>query len=203
MHLSVTRMISSLLTLDVPKTYYQTIIYPSIIYGITIWGGTLLQSQYHKHIHSLHRKILQILFSSKLKTNNCLEIQNQLGILNIIDSYKYLVCNTVFVVLRNRNVPFIYENLSSLVFNHHYNTRSNNMTFKVPMGGSIIKFNFLYQAIKEWNALLPPELKNSVSPANFKRKLLSFNLESYAQVFYSPITNKRSLPDKQACSTAV
>ena len=68
MYLGITRKLSNLLTLPAAKNYYYSFIHSSLSYGMIIWGGSLLASNYHTSLTSIQEKNIVTLFSQHINS---------------------------------------------------------------------------------------------------------------------------------------
>ncbi|KAB7500644.1 hypothetical protein Anas_13851, partial [Armadillidium nasatum] len=145
--------------LDIPVKFLKMArIYPSISYGIVVWGGALVASRSLGSITSLHNKIIVALFGSHVNSNRVDIICKNINISGL--------AKTVYLALQGEHLPFLTNTLDQLIVTHTYETRSRH-NFTVPYHRiNVFKYNFLYRAINEWNKL-PLEIRNIASIDKF------------------------------------
>ena len=172
----ILRSIGKFLNLQGSIMYYYAYIFSKVNYGINAWGGVLIASNYSNCIVKSQNKIMRILFGSFFG-QNCDVIYHKLNILKVRDMYKFNISTVMFNVIEKSMTPFIYERLTSLFFTHDYNTRGSR--HKVPICDSpMVKFNFIYRVIIEYNKL-PNEILNSENIRTFKKGLKAFFMNAY------------------------
>ena len=180
MCLGITYRIWKFFNLKSAKEYYFAFIYSRITYGISVWGGgPLLASAYHGSIESIQDRIVGLLFFKYCNTPLPNVIYRNMGLLKIVDIYKYVICTIIYTCINCGNVPFIYSNLCKLYFLHHYDTRHVDNLIIPYHRTNATKFNFLYRAVKEWNSL-PSDLRKAKSLREFKivlRKLFWIHMQ--------------------------
>ena len=165
--------------MNAAKNYYYSFIYSTLTYGIAVWGGSLLSTQYQNKLTSIHNKIVKTLFAKHTNTYDVDSIHKDIKILKPTDIYKYHICLLLHGIIKHKKIPDIYDNLIDLCFRHSYQTRSAGHNLMIPFPHShIIKCNFLFIAIKEWNSL-PNALKEINEQLHFKRSLKKSILDSY------------------------
>jgi hypothetical protein len=145
--------IGKYMTCEAAKTFYYGMVYSVFCYGTLVWGGSAANA-YFKKLQSLQNTIVFNLFAKTGDTKQNVSILfKRHKILKIFDVYKIKTCVTIYNVIHNNSLPFMYDLLSELILNHNYPTR-HRRNFQLPIPRVLaIKYNLLYQALKQWNSL--------------------------------------------------
>ena len=78
----------------------------------------------------------------------------------------------LYGIIYEDKLGFLYCNISELLFQHRYQTR--NKMLKVPkIHGEVVRFNFLYRSIIEFNNL-SKTIKDAANASTFSQVLKSF-----------------------------
>ena len=178
MNLSIVKKISKYLTLETAIVYYNSFIMSRVTYGMLIWGGTLLASAYHSSMEKLHEQIIKCLFHNYVQNDSVDIICRKLKLFKLHDIYKYKLCLLMHKILYKNEIPFVYENIVDRYRVHVYNTRQNNR-LELPFPTTdVVKFNFLYRAVEQWNRL-PDHLRENEPVKQFKAKLKDHFIYQY------------------------
>ena len=166
----VSKKISSYMTISSAKAFYYSLVFSHLKYGILVWGGTM-DTLGFRTLELLQNKIILNLFGKNLNTQNKQTIYKNMKILKLSDIYKTSACMAIYNCLQNNYLPSLRNTIIGLIRNHPHLTR-NRRNFRLPMPRLMaIKLNIVYQALKCWNTT-DPDIRNSQSPKEFKRKLI-------------------------------
>ena len=133
---------------------YYTLVYPHLVYGITLWGGT-----YDVHLNKIvvtHKKIVRILVGA-IYNAHTIPIFKKFNMLKIHDIYKLQVAKYVLAFLHNK-LPSALNNIfviSNTI--HDHNTRHCTALNLNPFK-SLTYFtrnNILKTGPEIWNKLSP------------------------------------------------
>ena len=144
---------------------YYSMIYPYLIYGNLIWGGT-----YSTHLNPLlllQKRAVRIISKSSYLSHTD-PIFSKLEILKLCDVHKYLVSQYVF----KRKNSFL-SNITPF-----RSTRQQHNLVSCFQRLTVCQHSLSYSGPKIWNTL-PPEIKNCDKFGLFKRNLKKFLLSSY------------------------
>ena len=164
---------------------YKSLVYPHLIYAITIWGTEAPNSTYMQPILKIQKKILRIVTRSNPSTPTT-PIRIKHNLLNVTDLYIHRVCIETHPHIHSSaptNRPE-HQHHYQLVSNFHpYATRYStnkalaNSTRRTP-DGTLYEPAFLTKKyIKIYNAL-PRNLANEQRLGPFKKKLKEHLLQA-------------------------
>ena len=157
--------------------FYFGLVQSSLSYGIVIYGGAKNTPLMGRLVRK-QRKIISELFRNFSMNLTLNEVMRKYGLMTVVDLFKYNISLTLFRVLKQDYMPFLFDKISSLALTHYHRTR-NRENFRVPVPRTrSIQLNFIYQAIASWNGL-PLELRQLESYNEFKRKLKNHIFNSY------------------------
>lgn len=174
----ISKKISKYLTIESAKAFFYGMISSILAYGLLIWGGLIDTAKFIK-LQSLQDSILFNLLSTQTDERaHVNRIYKRHKILKISDLYKINSCITVYKILNCGYLPFIYNQLQRLAYQHNYPTRRRyNFMRQIPRIQAI-KFNFLYKSLKYYNET-DLSLRNEPNVNVFKRKLIKHTLNNY------------------------
>ena len=156
--------------------FYFGLVQSTLGYGIIVYGGARSTPLMGK-LMRLQRRIVSGLllhFNENLTLN---EVMKKYRIMSVMDLFKYNISLTLFRVLKQNFMPFLFDRISSLAYTHFHRTR-NRENFRVPVPRTrSIQLNFVYQAVSTWNGL-PLELRQLESFNEFKRNLKTHIINS-------------------------
>lgn len=157
------------------KIYYS-MIYSTITYCITVWGGLLYCTQRGEGIQSLQTRIVKNLFYQFTPYNICVFKANK--ILKLVDVYKLYVSMYMYKVINLGLCPTLSNNLDLRQFNHDHDTRNRSNLIPPYPRVENIRLNYKYMFPVIWNSI-PNAIKQLNSLSGFKRKLIEHFLGQY------------------------
>ena len=89
------------------KTLYYSMIFPYLIYGITLWGATYKSSV--NKLTVMQKKVIRAMVSAKYNAHTD-DLFNELGILKLDDVYKLNVGNFLFSYMK-KELPLPIMNI--------------------------------------------------------------------------------------------
>lgn len=164
------------LTLEAAISIYYSFTHSILDYGIAFWGGLLLNAQ-SSSLQISQNKVVRNLFRPHYPTLSTRELFHKCKLLNVKEMYKYQLSITMFKIIHLNDMPFLLEEIHDLLLTHNYPTRGRTRLQPPFPRVNAIKYNFLYQAIINWNTI-PENIKNSQSLPIFKIKMKKFILSS-------------------------
>ena len=164
------------LTLEAANSIYYSFTYSILNYGIALWGG-ILQNSNKSALQTSQNKVIRNLFRPHYPTLSTDELFSKCKLLNVKQIYAYQLAITMFKILHLNDMPFLLNEIHDLLLSHNYPTRGRSRLQTPFPRVNAIKFNFLYQAITNWNTI-PEIIKSSNSLPIFKNKLKKFLLSS-------------------------
>ena len=164
------------LTLESAISIYYSFTHSILNYGIAFWGGLVLNSQ-NSALQISQNKVVRNLFRPHFPTLSTVELFQKCELLNVKQIYLYQLSITIFKIIHLNDMPFLLEEIHELLLTHNYPTRGRARLQPPFPRVNAIKFNFLYQAITNWNTI-PETIKNSQSLPIFKSKMKKFLLSS-------------------------
>lgn len=173
-----TYKISCLMSRVAAKNFYLSMVQSLLQYGILIYGCAV-HTAYFDILSRLQNKIVVNLFKYHFPngtSNN--EMYRELKILKLCDLFKLNATCTMYRVLNENYLPYLYDEIRNLCFNHNYMTRNRHNFRNVIPCNKMIELNFIYQAIAHWNSV-PLEIRNEPTLNGFKKKLLSHLFQYY------------------------
>ena len=146
---------------------YYTMVYPYLLYGNIVWGGTSVQ-----HIRSLQllqKKIVRIITNSGYLEHTS-PLFKQMKILKIIDLHRYLLCIYMFTLKQNNHRMF--------VFTHGHYTRNRNNARPSFQRLTLTQKSLSFAAPQAWNDL-PHRIRDLDNYNIFKRELKAHFIDAY------------------------
>ena len=148
------------------KIYYS-LVYPYLIYGNLVWGGTF--PTHLQPLFLLQKRAVRIVVKADYLAHTN-EIFFNLKILKLPDIHKFLVLQYVYNNLDNFQLP------NSI---HHYNTRRQNELRPQFQRLTLTQHSLKFSGPKFWNSL-PLNIRQSNSIISFKNLLKSHLVDQYA-----------------------
>ena len=151
-------------------TLYYSLVYPYLVYCISVWGSTYTTNL--KRIFLLQKKVLRIISKSSFDAHTD-PLFIQLKILKFDDIYKFQILKFMFLY-KNKVLPDLFKEMFSLRSEvHSYNTRNSNSFHTFSCRTNIRKFSIRFQGPLLFNQL-NSDIKNAGSISLFKTKLKAF-----------------------------
>ena len=155
------------------KTVYFTLVQSLIDYGITIWGSA--NQTNIKSVQRLQSRCARLLTGYFYHDISSLVILSQLGLLNVKQRYSFFICIMVYKSLNDSMPNHICDTLTFLRDCHNHDTR-NELLLKIPFSRSSYgKRTFANVGSCLWNNL-PNVLKSSHNISTFRKNLHNFLL---------------------------
>jgi len=180
--LSVSRKISKSIgiiyksSFCLPKTslrsLYYGLVYPYLIYCVSVWGST-----YHCNLSRviiLQKKIIRIICKVSFDSHTEVLFKEQ-EILKFSDIYLYQIGKFMYLFKRGLLPNYFREMFTLTSQIHSHNTRNSNLFYIFPCRTNIRKFSIRFQGPKLFNSL-SPEIQNSESVGSFGKRLKKFLL---------------------------
>ena len=147
--------IKNLVPKSVLVTIYYSFVYPYLIYGNEIWGGT--NDCHIKPLILLQKKIVRIITKSDYlaHTNPLFKATN---ILKITDIHKFMIATKMYKMNESNNV---------IRPSHSYSTRTANNLLPTYHRLTMTQRNLSYIGPRLWNTI-PADIKNSKNVSQFK-----------------------------------
>ena len=180
--LSVSRKISKSIgiihksSFCLPKTslhcLYYSLVYPYLIYCVSVWGSTY-QSNLSR-VFILQKKIIRIICKATFDSHTDVLFKEH-GILKFFDIYFYQIGKFMYLFKRGL-LPNYFRNMFTLASQlHSHYTRNCNLYYIPPCRTNIRNFSIRFQGPKFFNSL-SPEIQNSESIRLFGKRLKKFLL---------------------------
>ena len=158
---------SSLLTL------YYSLVYPYLVYCVSVWGSTHPSNL--KHILVLQKKVIRII-SGRAFDAHTEPIFKQLKILKLCDIFRFQVGKIMFSFQENWRLLIAFNNLFMIRSQlHSYNTRNSSSFYTFSCRTNIRQFAIGTQGPRLFNSL-NSEICNAANISLFKSKLKTFLL---------------------------
>ena len=120
----ILRRMSDLVPLPILKSIYFTLVYPHLIYGVEVWGGS--SKTEITRLSGLVRKCTSLLEFLESPT-----VSKTYFFINFNQIYRYFCLLRTFKYIRLSSVPHFANRYSNCVPNHNFETRfSGNQKFK-------------------------------------------------------------------------
>ena len=151
--------------------YYYAYIHSKLTYAIGAWGGALLaSSNQSRRVKRIQDRILRMLFGCYFSPDA--DLYKCTGILRIDDVYRHKIVVTLYRIMFDSKIEFLYGNIQNLLFRHRYPTRNKRLMVHV-IHSEIVRFNFIYRSIIEFNKL-PSRLYEDTSASKFSRSVKQY-----------------------------
>ena len=158
--------------------FYYSFVFSTISYGIVTWGGNLNKTNKFDTLFRKHKKIVKNLFA-KFGLFDYNEICANYALLKLKDIYNYFLAVLVYKVKRFGSDLSLSDRLSVInSHRHNYNTRGCCDLYLPFPRLNLIKFGYIYNSLKLWNAL-EDYIKSSNSVSFFKGKVKQKYIDSY------------------------
>ena len=160
------------------KMLYFSLIYPFLIYGVTVWGNTYPSTI--KPICILQKRAIRLITFSHY-TEHTGPIFKELTLLKFTDIV-FLQTALFMYELYNNSLPSVFDDKFQLVSKTHpYRTRfSSRCSYKLPsFRTNYGKFNIQYSGPKTWNSIPSNIITQSFHKSHFSYHLKCFLLRSY------------------------
>ena len=134
------------------KTLYYSMVFPYLIYGITLWGATYKSSV--NKLTVMQKKVIRAMVSAKYNAHTD-DLFNELGILKLDDVYKLNVGKFIFSYMK-KELPLPIMNIYTLVGDiQTHNTRSNTKYRIQPQNrrSVIASQSILHNGPQIWNSI--------------------------------------------------
>jgi len=147
------------------KTLYYALVYPHIIYGITLWGNT-----YNVHLNKiiiLQKKIVRVITNSEYNTHSE-PLFKMLQILKITDIYQLQVVKFVFSYI-NHCLPILLMDTFTTIGNPelHYTRQVKAFKLKLPKARTTVSTRCITNmGPKIWNNV-PSQMYFNKNQTNF------------------------------------
>ena len=153
------------------RTLYFSLIYPYLVYCISVWGSTY-SSNLNRHIYSQEKVYIRIISKSSYDAHTE-PLFKALRILKFADIYKFQVGKMMFL-FRKGLLPSAFCNMFPLRNTFHsYNTRTCEHFHVASYRTNIRYFAIRFQGPKLFNSF-DSSLKNANSISSFKTQLRTF-----------------------------
>ena len=164
--------------LETLKSVYYALFYPFLSYGITVWGAT--HGQYLSPVLVSQKRVVRAMTFSDPFAHS-LPLFSDLQILKLDDIYHLYLTSFVYEC-HNKLAPNHFSDYFTQVSDiHHHNTRSASHGDFFLKRKNTLQYGLrsvCFNGAKIWNNI-PPDIRNSPSVANFKKKIKELLLESY------------------------
>ena len=157
------------------KLIYQSLILPSLYYGIILWYSA---PQYLVHkLFVTQKKCIRAINNLQYNTSTGIYFKN-LNLLKLEDIYRINLLNhfhdTIFLEINTNLKSILYPH----EIYHDYPTRNRTDLVLPLVNRSKTQRGFYYRGINEWNSL-PPYMKQLRSKTKFHKNLVDLTLSQY------------------------
>ena len=146
---------------------YYSIIYPHLIYCITVWGR--VGSTGMARIQRMQRRAVKVIMRY--------DVSNRFTdhFMNVDSIYSYFTLIKLFKVLREGQHSYFYDRIIEVQVNHEHATRFKSNSCLVPpfFRKAKCQHAFVYQSIVIWNRL-PTNIRSCISFSNFRSLLKKY-----------------------------
>lgn len=167
--ISLLRQLSSYVSVQIQKKFYQGYILPLIDYGSVVWGNTSATNI--DRIMKLQKRAARIILRADYTTPSA-AMFHELGWLPIDKRLKYNKAVFVYKALNNLSPQYIADLLKPMSETHSRTLRSSvNGALAVPRSrSSLFDRSFSYSAPRLWNSI-PHSIRNSSTLNSFKQNV--------------------------------
>ena len=164
--ISLLKQLSTYVTKDILKKFYQGYILPLIDYGSVTWGST--SSCNLERLSKLQKRAARIILQAEYNTPSK-DMFHELGWLSIRERLKYNKAVLTYKALNNLTPEYITTLLKPASETQNRTLRSSaNGTLAVPRSRtSMFDISFSYSAPRLWNSF-PNDVRNASSLHDFK-----------------------------------
>ena len=132
------------------RTLHFSLVYPYLIYCITVWGST--DQTNLKRIIMLQKKVIRII-SNVLFDAHTDNLFRDHQILKFTDIYLFQTTKFMFLYIKGL-LPNTFSNMFTLVNQiHSYNTRNSNCFYIFPYWTNIRRFSIRFRGSLSYNSL--------------------------------------------------
>jgi len=174
--LYIINRVKNILSKNLLKTLYYSLIQSYMMYGITLWGST--HSTYLNKLFMLQKKAVRLI--NKVKYNahtNALFMENK--ILKLHDIYKLETAKCMYKFSTNTLPKNLQSNFTLHSSLHNYNTRNKNHPL-IPRNRIVsAHISITHKGPAIWHTI-PNQIKSSKSQTSFKCTYKSYLLSKYA-----------------------
>ena len=162
--------IKNMVTPEMLKTVYNSIIQPTIDYAITVWGNTSAENL--SKIQRLQNKAARIICNNFDYINTRgIDLVKQLRWMNVNERFLYFERLLMFKCIYGMAPDYLTNGIIMDVEVKNVNTRTHDMDVYIPFPkNELAKRSFYYSGGKNWNNL-PPKLKEITNIEQFKKNL--------------------------------
>lgn len=167
--ISLLRQLSSYVSIDVQKKFYQGYILPLIDYGSVVWGTTSATNI--DRITKLQKRAARIILRADYTTPSA-AMFHELGWLPVNKRLKYNKAVFTYKAVNNLSPQYITDLLKPMSETHSRTLRSSvNGALAVPRSrSSLFDRSFSYSAPRLWNSI-PTSIRNSSNLNSFKNNI--------------------------------
>ena len=130
----------------------------------------LASSNQSRRVKRIQDKILRMLFGCYFSPDA--DLYKCTGILRVDDVYRHKIVVTLYRIMFDSKIEFLYGNIQNLLFRHRYPTRNKRLMVPV-IHSEVVRFNFIYRSIIEFNKL-PSRLYEDTSASKFSRSVKQY-----------------------------
>ena len=150
------------------RTIYLSLIYPYLMYGVEVWGGS--SESLLCRLSKLQDRCIRL--CSNTAREDMQNLYREYKLLPFAEIYKYCVSVKFFQYFKLHRNVFLEDEISNLSTSHNYFTRfaSDNKLNTPRCRLSVCQRSFLYKAVHHWN-VIPVGVRDAPSIQVFKSKL--------------------------------
>ena len=163
--------------LDTLKSVYYALFYPFLTYGITVWGTT--SETYLKLVQITQKKVVRAITFSNL-TAHSLPLFSNLKLLKVDDLYKLSISSFVYECHSNLASTHFTDYFTQISAVHSYTRGAAHGDYFIVRKSTLVYRirSICFNGAKIWNSI-PPEIRDSPSVWNFRKRLKKLLLGSY------------------------
>ena len=168
--ISTLSRIKNMVTPEMLKTVYNSIIQPTIDYAITVWGHTSAENL--SKIQRLQNKAARIICNNFDYINTRgIDLVKQLKWMNVNERFLYFERLLMFKCIHGMAPDYLTNNIVMDIEVRNVNTRTHDMNVYIPFPkNELAKRSFYYSGGKNWNDLRD-NVKEVINIDGFKIKL--------------------------------
>ena len=169
--------IRSLLTDDLKRQLYFSMVYSRILYGIVLYG--MCRNNLLNKVQVIQNKLLKVLYKLPTRTDTDL-LHSNLNFLKVKDICKFQIQIFVYESINKTCIPQFQNYYSFLQdYNEHRMvTRHRDQLYRTPFSNQYGEFRLKRYGAVLWNSL-SNSIKNSQSLKTFKKALRSNIMDTY------------------------
>ena len=167
---SILARIRNMVTPEMLKIVYNSIIQPSIDYAITVWGHTSLENL--NKVQRLQNKAARIICNDFDYINTRgIDLVKQLKWMNVNERFLYFERLLMFKCIHGMAPDYLTNGIIMDIEIRNVNTRTHDMNVYIPFPkNELAKQSIYYSAGQNWNDL-QPDLKEITNINGFKKAL--------------------------------